>query len=53
MIDQRPTIIWLNAFLIVLTTVATASRAGRRLFLVHHFSWHDGELVIYFSATMR
>lgn len=48
MYDQRPTIIWLNALLIALTFAATCSRAGRRIFVVGKFSWHDGE---YFSSS--
>lgn len=44
--QQRLDIIWLNATLIVLTTCAVVSRAGRRLLVVRLFSWHDGLIVL-------
>ncbi|KAF2872534.1 hypothetical protein BDV95DRAFT_606136 [Massariosphaeria phaeospora] len=40
--DQRPLIVWLNAVLIALTFAAICSRAGRRIFVVRKFGWHDG-----------
>ncbi|CAI6338230.1 unnamed protein product [Periconia digitata] len=39
--DLRSTVICLNIVAIFLTILATCSRVGRRVFIVHSFSWHD------------
>ncbi|PSN63815.1 hypothetical protein BS50DRAFT_461670, partial [Corynespora cassiicola Philippines] len=44
--DQRPVVLWLNAILIGLTLGAICSRAGRRIFVVGKFGWHDVMITI-------
>ncbi|KAF1976035.1 hypothetical protein BU23DRAFT_456738 [Bimuria novae-zelandiae CBS 107.79] len=46
MADLRATIVWLNSILIAFTLCAVVSRAGRKIFVVGKFGWHDGLIVL-------
>ncbi|KAF2833639.1 hypothetical protein CC86DRAFT_277679 [Ophiobolus disseminans] len=44
--DLQPTILATNVLLIALSSAAIACRAGRRLFLVRSFDWHDALITV-------
>ena len=46
MADQRLIILWLNAVLIAFTLCAVISRAGRKIFVIKKFGWHDALIVV-------
>ncbi|PVH94637.1 hypothetical protein DM02DRAFT_539082 [Periconia macrospinosa] len=44
--DLISTVICINVIAMILTILATCSRVGRRVFIVHAFSWHDAFITI-------